>query len=115
MKRLKNAAIAALLAGTTSAWAGYDIYGTVSWLEVRPSGDLWFSITPSSGYQPITNFCLGGGMYIPGTHPQYPYYFALLHTSLTKSKIVGFYAIDTYNGTTSCDITKTGYGVRLHP
>ena len=54
-------------------------------------------------------------MYIPNSHPQYAYYYGLLMVSLTKSKVVGVFNIDMYNGTTSCDISKTGYGVRLMP
>jgi hypothetical protein len=114
MKRLKKLVFSALAAAACApAWAGYDIYGVVTSLQVRPDGSLWFAITPNSGFQPVTNFCAGGGMYVPGSDPQYAYYYGLLLSSLTKSKSIGLLNISTYNGTTACDISKTGYGVML--
>ena len=114
MKRFKKLVFSTLAAAACApAWAGYDLYGVVSSLQVRPDNSLWFTVTPSAGYQPVTNFCAGGGMYIPGSHPQYAYYYGVLLGSLTKAKVVGLFNIDTYNGTTSCDMTKTGYGITL--
>jgi len=52
-------------------------------------------------------------MYIPGSDPQFAYYYGLLLGSLTKSKAVGVFNISIYNGTTSCDVSKTGYGIML--
>lgn len=46
MKRLKTLAFLILLAIGSSAWAGYDMYGVVSEVQVRPDGGLWFNITP---------------------------------------------------------------------
>ena len=116
------AAVAALAFGA-GAHAGVDVTGTVNELQVAGDGTLYFNITgttfANAGTASVTinSFCLvhwaGMSLYVPAGDPNYVYYYGLLATSLTKSIPVLLGNISTYNGTQSCDVTKTGYGVVL--
>lgn len=103
----------ALLLSAVSAKAGVDLSGPVQLIQVAPDGKLWFQMNTT----PAATYCQTGWngftMYIPKDDPNYQYYFALLVAAVTKSKSVYVANISMYNGTTPCDITKTGYGLIL--
>lgn len=112
---LKVALLFWALAFDHLAFAGVDIFGTVSGMQMAPDGTLWFSISsPANSQQPGT-FCAnhwdGLNMYIPAGDPNFFYYYGLLMLSLSKSRQIYLGNISIYNGSTPCDITKTGYGI----
>ena len=100
-----------LLFSALEAIAGVDISGPVQAVQVAPDGTLWFAMDTT----PASTYCISGWMgltmYVPNDHPQYPYYFAMLVAAASKNKNVYVGNISIYNGSSSCDITKTGYGL----
>jgi len=98
------------------AHAGVDVSGTVAQVHISGTGTLWFrmeNVSPN-----IEAYCQPGWaglqLYVPRDHADFPYYYGLLMTAATKQKRVLVANISIYNGTTSCDITKTGYGIMLY-
>lgn len=98
-----------------SAHAGVDISGAVQRMQVDGAGNLWFAMDGATSTS--ERYCKPGwygfAMYIPAAHPQYPYYFALLATAVSKGKSVYIANIGVFNGSAACDITQTGFGVVL--
>jgi len=94
-----------------SANAGVDIAGPVQRVQIAPDGTLWFAMDTT----PASTYCKPGWysltMYVPPSNAQYPYYFAMLVTAASKGKSVYVANISIFNGSTSCDITQTGYGL----
>lgn len=117
MNCFRAIALCAAFASCAPAYAGYDMYGVVSRIQVKADGNLWFAITPNAGMAPLSTFCApqwaGLDLYIPSSNPQYAYYYGLLMTSLTKNKTVLIANIDVFNGVGPCDVTRTGYGLVL--
>ncbi|MBT9495571.1 MAG: hypothetical protein IV107_25145 [Paucibacter sp.] len=113
INRAARVAVVSSLLLSSGAHAGADVSGPVEIVQIAPDGKIWFRITN----QFAASFCLQGwnnlNMYIPSGHPEYPYYFAMLMTSVSKGKAVYIANISTFNGSTACDITKTGYGLVL--
>jgi hypothetical protein len=117
MKLLKKALQAltfvSLLVGSTAVFAGTDIAGPVQRMHLAEDGTLWFAMDTTIAQ----TFCKPGWMsltmYVPPNHPQYAYYYGMLMTAVAKGKSVYIGNISVFNGTTACDITKTGYGLVL--
>lgn len=109
----KAALLGSLLFSAVASHAGVDISGPVQRLQLASDGTLWFAMDTTSA----STYCRPGWanltMYVPANHPQYPYYFALLAAAATKGKSVYVANIDRFNGSASCDITQTGYGLML--
>jgi len=119
-----RAALAAAVIGcSTGAHAGVDMAGTVNEIQIAPSGALWFGVTATSfsnagtSTPSATTFCRNSwmslGLYVPAGDPNYAYYYGLLLASMTKALPIYLGNISTFDGTASCDVTKTGYGVVL--
>jgi hypothetical protein len=110
-KMLKIALLFTLVFFPVSAYSEVDLSGTVQLVQIAPNGNLWFEINTTSA----STYCLPGwaglNMYVPADDPQYPYYFAMLMTAAKTGKNVYVANISVYNGSTPCDITKTGYGL----
>jgi hypothetical protein len=94
-----------------AARAGVDIAGPVQRVQVGPDGTLWFAMDTTVA----STYCRPGWysltMYVPKGHPEYPYYFAMLVAAASKGKSVYVANISVFDGTTPCDITRTGYGL----
>jgi hypothetical protein len=107
----KLGAAALALTATLTAQAGVDISGPVQRVQIAPDGTLWFAMDTTSA----ATYCKPGWysltMYVPKDNPQYPYYFAMLVAAAAKGKSVYVANISVFDGSTSCDITKTGYGL----
>jgi len=113
-KRSKLAILAsALFLSATQSLAGVDITGTVPMVWVASDGNLWFTVNSPSA----STYCLPGwagfSMFIPKGDPNFVYYYGLLVAAVAKAKPVYVANISTFNGTTPCDISKTGYGLVL--
>jgi len=108
---LKLAMSLAMLASAVTAHAGFDIAGKVQRVQIAADGKLWFAVDNTQ----TTTFCKPGWfdmtMYVPPSDPQYAYYFAMLMAAATKGKTVYIANISVFNGSTSCDITQTGFGL----
>lgn len=100
-----------LLASASMVHAGQDLVGPVQRVQIGYDGTLWFTMETTAASQ----FCRAGWngmtMYIPKGHPEYPYYFAMLMTAVAKQRSVIVANISIYDGSISCDITKTNYGL----
>ena len=96
------------------AAAGDDLAGPVQQLWIAPDGKLWFVMNTTHAATYCQPGWAGFNMYIPPENPQYPYYYGLLATAVSKGKNVYVANISIYNGTGPCDITKTGYGLWLY-
>lgn len=98
---------------TATAHAGADISGPVERVQLAPDGKLWFSMDTT----PATTYCKAGWyrltMYVPKEDPNFAYYFAIIMTAVSKGKSIYIANISAFDGTTACDITKTGYGIVL--
>jgi hypothetical protein len=110
-QQLRLIMVSCALLAATPAQAGVDIAGPVQRVQIAPDGKLWFGMdtTPASTYCQVGWHSLT--MYVPKEHPEYPYYFAMLMTAASKGKAVYVANINVFNGSTPCDITKTGYGL----
>lgn len=97
----------------SQARAGVDIAGPVEQVHLAADGKLWFVMQTT----PASTYCKPGwaslNMYVPKEHAEYPYYYAMLMTAVSKGKSVYVANISVYNGTEPCDITKTGFGLML--
>lgn len=93
--------------------AGVDIASTVERLKINGDGKLWIKMTSPA----FDKYCKKGwyefNMYIPESDKSYPFYYALLTTALSSGKSVYIANISKYDGSTYCDLTKTGYGIVL--
>lgn len=115
---LKLLVAAAGLGACGTAHSGVDISGPVQRVHIAGDGKLWFAM--EKNVDRISLYCKYGwfsmALFVPKDHPQYPYYFALLTTAVSKGKNVYVANLDREglnNGTEACDITKTGYGLVL--
>lgn len=113
MSFLKNILLVICAFVSLPAYAGADIAGPVQRVQVDAGGNIWFAMdtTTASAYCKPGWFNLT--MYIPKSSPEYPYYFAMLLTAASKGKSIYIANISVFDGTVSCDITKTGYGIVL--
>ena len=107
----KFAMALALALSSLVARAGVDIAGPVQRVQLDANGNLWFAMDTTTA----STYCQPGWysltMYVPKDNPQFPYYFAMLVAAASKGKSVYVANIDVFNGTTPCDITRTGYGL----
>lgn len=53
----------------------------------------------------------GFNMYIPTSDSAFPYYYGLITSALAKGQNVYVANISHYDGSTACDLTRTGYGI----
>jgi hypothetical protein len=101
----------AMTLAAASSYAGVDITGPVQRVQVAADGTLWFAMDTTAA----STYCKPGWysltMYVPKDNPQYPYYFAMLVAAASKGNSVKVANISVFDGSTACDITKTGYGL----
>jgi len=103
--------VAALCASVQYASAGVDIAGQVRGVQIAADGKLWFALQPDTGSTYCQPGWAGLNMFVPRDHPEYPFYYGMLMMALSKGKNIYIPNISVFNGTTSCDITRTGYGM----
>tara|TARA_R110002060_G_scaffold880_3_gene2104 strand:+ start:3890 stop:4234 length:345 start_codon:yes stop_codon:yes gene_type:complete len=96
---------------SVSSLAGVDLTSTIERVQLKGDGKLWLKMTNSA----FDTYCKpswhGFNLYIPETDPSYPYYYGLIASALTQNQSVFIANISYFDGTTTCDITKTGYGI----
>ena len=113
------AALALALGMLPAAQAGDDLRGQVAAVQIASDGKLWFSMTASAGTSAPSTYCKPGwaglNLYVPRDHSEYPYYYAMLMTAVSKGKTVLVANASIHDGTGPCDITKTGYGLLILP
>ena len=112
-------ALALVLGLLPTARAGVDLMGQISAMHIAADGKLWFSMAAAAGYPAPSSYCKPGwaglNLYVPKDHAEYPYYYGMLMTAVSKGKQVYVANISTYDGTGPCDISKTGYGMMMFP
>ena len=97
-----------------SALAGVDIHAKVERVWMKGDDRLWFKVNSST----INNYCKPSwysfNLYIKTTDKDFPYYYGLITSALAKGQTITLANISTFDGTTSCDIGQTGYGIAVH-
>lgn len=92
------------------AFAGFDVFGKIKSVQLK-DGALYFSFSNRSA----DVYCKVGwdnlSFYVPADHKDYPYYYGLITTANIHKQNVRIANINVFDGTTACDITKTGYGL----
>ena len=110
----KNAVLLGLVFAVFGVRAGVDIAAPVQKVQIAADGSLWFAMDTVTT---MATYCKAGWngltMYIPKDNPSFPYYYATLTAALLKGKSVFIGNISFFNGTTSCDVTQTGFGLTL--
>lgn len=115
------AALALALGVLPAAHAGEDLVGQVAAVQIASDGKLWFSMIAAPGTTAPSTYCKPGwaglNLYVPKDDPEYPYYYAMLMTAVSKGKRVYVANANATpnDGTGPCDITKTGYGLMIWP
>lgn len=112
----KQGIVLTLLLGVCSkSFAGTDIVRVISQMWLDASGSLWFRLNNSSA----DPYCAAGwgnnNLYVPASDPNFAFYYGIVLASVSKAQNVYVPNISVFNGTTSCDITKTSYGLMLKP
>jgi len=96
---------------STTSFAGADLLSTIERVQIKGDGKLWLKMTNSA----FDTYCKPGwhgfNLYIPESDPSYPYYYGLIASALAKNQSIRVSNISYFDGTTTCDITKTGYGI----
>jgi hypothetical protein len=110
--RIKKFSLSLVLSMLTNAAnAGVDITGPVQRVQMASDGTLWFAMDTTVA----STYCKPGWysltMCVPANNPQYSYYFAMLVAAASKGKSVTVANISKFDGSISCDITQTGYGL----
>jgi len=93
------------------AHAGADLWANVQRMQIDGAGTIWFAIDSPDSTKYCKPYWFEMNMYIKPDNPQYVYYYGILLTAITKGKAVVIANISTFDGTVSCDIAKTGYGI----
>lgn len=110
---LRASVASVTLCALASTAMAVDLNGPVQLVQIAPDGKLWFRMDTT----PAATYCKPGwanlNMFVPKDHPEYPYYYAMLMTAVSKGKSVYVANISMYDGSAACDITKTGYGLML--
>ena len=113
---LKRALVVVLLslAGLSSlAFAGTDVTGIVQQMWVDSSGNLWFRLNNTSADAYCAKNWGNNNLYVPAGNANYSFFYGVVLASVTKGITVDVPNISVFNGSTSCDITQTGYGIML--
>jgi hypothetical protein len=80
-------------------------------MQVSADGTIWFSIDSPV----IENYCkpywYDLNMYINKDNPNYSFYYGLLMFAAAKARPVVVANISVFDGSTACDIGRTGYGL----
>ena len=121
MKKLHLYVLAALLLTPGIASAGADLEGKVTNISIRGGNNaLRFNVDVEiihrSGGKTLQDYCLhkwGGRFVVPMDHPSFPYWYGMLTSKDAAEYGIKVANISYFDGTTSCDISKTGYGLVL--
>ncbi len=107
------AAFASALCASNVAFAGTDITGVVAQMWVDSVGNLWFRLNNASADAYCAQNWGSNNLYVPAANANYVFFYGLVLASHTKSLTLYIPNISVFNGSTSCDITQTGYGMML--
>jgi hypothetical protein len=110
---MQLAALALAFSMTPKSFAGVDVTGVVSQIWIDGGGNLWFRLNNTSADAYCAFNWSNNNLYVSVSDQNFPFYYGILLASLTKSEPVDVPNISIYNGSTSCDITKTNYGIML--
>ena len=99
---------------SSTVFAGVDLSSKIERIKLNGDGKLWIKMSNSS----FDTYCkpgwMGFNMYVPESDKSYPYYYGLITSALAKQQTLYIANISTFNGTGSCDLTKTGYGIVVY-
>jgi len=111
MKKL----LVVLLAGLISipTLAGVDVSGYITSVHLK-DGVLNFSFSNRAADVYCKVGWAGLSFYVPTDHKDYPYYYGLITSANSKKQKIRLPNVSKFNGSTSCDITKTGYGIIVY-
>jgi len=111
--RLKKILITLIMLLSFNVNAGYDVVGYITSIHLK-DGALKFSLSNRAADTYCKVGWAGLSFYIPTGHEDYPYYYGLITSANANKQKVRLANISTFDGTTACDITKTGYGILVY-
>lgn len=107
--KLKAFALGMLLSPFCTA--GVDLVSTVERVKLNGDGKLWLKMTSSTFDQYCKPTWFGFNLYIPESDPSFPYYYGMVVSALANGQSLHIANISKFDGSTTCDLTKTGYGI----
>jgi len=111
MKMLFGALLATIISLPTLA--GVDVRGYITSVHLTDSAlNFSFSDRNADAYCKVGWAALS--FYVPTDHKDYPYYYGLIISANANKQQVRIPNISVFDGTTACDITKTGYGMVVY-
>ncbi len=94
-----------------ACYSGVDLTSKISRVKLNGDGNLWIKMESDSFDEYCKPGWFGFNLYIPESDKYFPYYYGLLTSALASGQNVYIANISKYDGSTACDLTKTGYGV----
>lgn len=110
-KNMKFRLLILSLVLSSSAFSGVDISSTIERVKINGDGKLWLKMTNSTFDEYCKPGWYGFNLFIPEADKSYPYYYGLVASAFSKGQALYIANISVFDGTGSCDLTKTGYGI----
>ncbi|WP_298772824.1 hypothetical protein [uncultured Shewanella sp.] len=111
MKKCAVAGLVALGALLSFSAVAKDLSSTIERVWMKGDGKLWLKMTSDEFDAYCKPGWYGFNLYIPDSDPAYPYYYGLITSALAKQQSLFIANIDKFDGTESCDLTETAYGI----
>lgn len=105
----------ALLLMSVNASAGVDLQSKIDRIKLSGDGKLWLKMADSRFDQYCKQGWYGFNLFIPESSPSFPYYYGLIASALANNQPLYIANVSVFNGSTACDLTKTGYGIVVSP
>lgn len=97
-----------------NASAGVDREGVIERVWFNHSDRIWFKINNPS----IDEYCkpqwYGFNLYVLKSDKDFPYYYGLITSALSKGSRVRVSNIGIFDGQSACNIVETGYGLLVY-
>lgn len=91
--------------------AGVDLVSTIQRIKFNGDGKLWLKMANSQFDQYCSPGWNGFNLYIPQSDSSFPYYYGLVLSAMSKEQELHIANISKFDGSSACDLTKTGYGI----
>jgi len=112
MKTILLASLLCVITFLPQAKAGVDLRSKVSRIW-QSNGNLHIKMTSTKFDEYCKPGWFGFNLFIPVSDKNYAYYYGLVTAALTKDLELYIANISVFDGSTSCDVTQTGYGMVL--
>jgi len=97
-----------------NSFAGYDVTGYITSVQLNKEGALRFALSNRAA----DTYCKVGwgglSFHVPYDHKDFPYYYGLISSANINKQKVRLANISVFDGSSSCDVTQTGYGIVVY-